>query len=434
MCAALVRFAELSWRLMLATLFFLAPTALTSCTARLPSAPGAPPIVLPLPHVAEDVWKSRGHVVHQEPYTDPPLEDRDSVLGKAWRAMYTSVSGLDGGTREVSGAFFVPRGTPPESGWPVISLAHGTTGIGHDCGPSRQPNLQGYAPMIQSLLADKYAVAVTDYEGLGTSGSHPYLEPRTAAFNTIDAVRAMHDLSPTVSTHWIAVGYSQGGQAVWAANELNSYYGNDLQLQGSVALAPAANVTGAAQLAGSGSLTEDQRARFPMLIIGLARYNPDLDENSFLHGSAEAYRGQLSRCKSTGRQGETGGQLENGQSAPNPWRAVVDRLRKANDLRPDTPQDVATLQDVLRRVALPQRPLDKPMLVITGEEDAVVLPDWVQSAVSRSCALGGLIDFLQIPNAGHLDIVSKAGHTVDRWIAERFAGTAAPSNCPAGQK
>ena len=85
----------------------------------------------------------------------------------------------------------------------------------------------------------------------------------------------------------MAVGFSQGGQAVWAANELNSYYGNDLQLQGSVALAPAVNLTGVADLVWSGSLTEDQRARFPLGIVGFARYNPDLDEDSFLHGSAE---------------------------------------------------------------------------------------------------------------------------------------------------
>ena len=68
-----------------------------------------------------------------------------------------------------------------------------------------------------------------------------------------------HQLCPRAG--WL-LGYSQGGQAVWAANELNSYYGTDLQLQGSVALAPAANVTGAADLAWSGSLTEDQRATF----------------------------------------------------------------------------------------------------------------------------------------------------------------------------
>jgi len=105
--AALVRFAGLSCRLALVTLLFLSLCALTTCTARLPSAPAAAPIVLPLPDVAADVWKSRGHVVHYEPY-DPPLEDRDVVLGEAWRAVYSSVSGVDGGIRKVSGEFFLP--------------------------------------------------------------------------------------------------------------------------------------------------------------------------------------------------------------------------------------------------------------------------------------------------------------------------------------
>jgi hypothetical protein len=431
--AAPVRFAKLSWRPALAILLFLLLpwSASTTWAARLPSAPAAAPIVVPLPDVATDVWQSRGDVVHQEPYDDPPLEDRDSVLGQAWRAVYTSVSGVDGGRREVSGAFFVPRGNPPENGWPVVSLAHGTTGIGNNCGPSRQPDLMGYAPMIQSFLADKYAVALTDYEGLGESGSHPYLEPRTAAFNTIDAVRAIRAISATVSARWMAVGYSQGGQAVWAANELNSYYGNDLELQGSVSLAPAANLTGVADLVSSGSLTDEQRARFPLGIVGFARYNPDLDADSFLHGSAEYFRKLHSHCEPP--EELTGSQSDNTPLAPIPWRTVVDRLRDANDVKPSTPQDVATLRDALRRVALPQRPLDKPMLVINGENDAQVLPDWVRTAVSRSCALGARIEYLQIPNAGHDDLVPKVADTMERWIADRFAGTPPPSNCPAGQ-
>ena len=127
---------------------------------------------------AEAISSTRSH-------TSRRLADRDSVLGEAWRAVYTSVSGVDGGGREVSGAFFVPRGTPPENGWPVISFAHGTTGIGNNCGPSRAAEFQGYGPTIESFLADKYAVAVSDYEGLGESGSHPYLEPRTAALTSL---------------------------------------------------------------------------------------------------------------------------------------------------------------------------------------------------------------------------------------------------------
>ncbi len=283
--------------------------------------------------------------------------------------------------------------------------------------------------MIESFLAEKYAVALTDYEGLGESGSHPYLEPRTEAFNTIDAVRAMREITPAVSARWVAVGYSQGGQAVWAADELNSYYGNGLQLQGSVALAPSVNSTGGADLVWSGSLTDEQRGSFPMAMIGGARYNPDLDADAFLHGSADYFRALLSRCKPRDSQESTGRQFE----IPVPWRTVVDRLRDANDVKPDSPQDIATLRDALRRVALPQRPLDKPMLVINGEDDAQVLPDWVRFAVSGSCALGGQIEHVQLPDTNHFDVTTKSAQTTQRWIADRFAGTPPPSNCPAGQ-
>ena len=98
---ALTRFVKSGWRLALATLLFLPMLALATCEPQLPSVPDAAPIVVPLPDVAADVWESRGHVVHLEPYNYPPL-DGDSVLGEAWRAVYTSVSGVDGGIREVS--------------------------------------------------------------------------------------------------------------------------------------------------------------------------------------------------------------------------------------------------------------------------------------------------------------------------------------------
>jgi hypothetical protein len=241
----------------------------------------------------------------------------------------------------------------------------------------------------------------------------------------------MRDISPAVSARWVAVGYSQGGEAVWAANELNSYYGSDLQLEGSVALAPAVNLTGIADLVSSGSLTDEQRARFPLGLTGFARYNPHLDADSFLHGSADLFRELLSRCKPPDSQALPVAGFE----APNPWRTVAARVRDANDVKPSTPQDVEALRDALRRVALPQRPLDKPMLVISGENDAQVLPDWVQSAVSRSCALNALdarIEFLQVPNTGHDDLVPKVADAVARWTADRFAGAPPPSNCPAG--
>jgi hypothetical protein len=70
------------------------------------------------------------------------------------------------------------------------------------------------------------------------------------------------------------------------------------------------------------------------------------------------------------------------------------------------------------------------MLVVNGEDDTQVLPDWIRSAVSRSCALGGRIEYLQTPNTGHPDLIPKVTHAMERWIADRFAETPAPSNCP----
>lgn len=432
MRAALVRFAEQGGRLALATLLFVPLLNLATREPPLPSAPAVAPIESSqLPDVAADIWTSRGRVVVREPFDNPAITERGAELGEAWRAVYTSVSGVDGGPREVSGAFFVPRGTPPVDGWPVISFAHGTTGIGHNCGPSQQLDLMGYWPVVESLLQNKYAVALTDYEGLGESGSHLYLEPRSAAFNTIDAVRALREISPAVSTRWVALGYSQGGQAVWAANELDPYYGNDLQLLGSVALAPAANLTGGADLVWSRSMTEDQQEVFPLLILGLARYTKDLDANAFLHGSTETHRRQLSRCQPTTGKGSGGDQAD---STPVPWQAVVDQLRASNDLRPSNVSDITVFRDALRRVALPQGPLAKPMLVITGTRDALILSNWVRSAVAGSCALGGKIQFLEKPYVDHRNILWNQGPAVNHWITSRFAGTPAPSNCPAQQR
>lgn len=412
---------------MLVLILLLPLLGVSGLEPRLPSSATAAPLQSPLPDVAAAAWQSRGQLIRQEPYEDPPLDDRDRVLGAAWRATYASVSGVDGGAREVSAAFFVPRGDPPDGGWPVISLAHGTTGIGIGCGPAQDPDLRGYSPVIESLLAGRYAVAFSDYEGLGESGTHPYLEPRSAAFNIVDAVRAMRALSPTVSARWVALGYSQGGQAVWAANELNPFYGEGLELLGSVALAPAANVTGVADLAWSNSMTEEQRALFPLIIVGLSRYTPGFDTDAYLHGEAEAAAPRLARC------GITADPSPSPKPAPGLWQRLIDLLRGADEMRPATHRDAVALRDALRRTALPQQPLSEPMLVVTGRRDATVLSNWVRSSVSDSCALGGQIQYVELPDADHREILWKPSRTVMRWITDRFAGNPAASDCPAAR-
>src|SRR5207244_7976793 len=39
----------------------------------------------------------------------------------------------------VSGTVTVPKGKAPKGGWPILTWAHGTTGIADSCAPSRSP-------------------------------------------------------------------------------------------------------------------------------------------------------------------------------------------------------------------------------------------------------------------------------------------------------
>ncbi|ORA37214.1 alpha/beta hydrolase family protein [Mycobacterium aquaticum] len=381
--------------------------AVAGCSTGGGDVSAAQPIRTPPPDVAAEAWSARGHVIERTPF-NPNLND--PVIGDAWRAVYTSVSGVDGRTREISGSFFIPHGDPPQGGWPVISLAHGTTGIDNACGPSTHADLMGYLGEVRSYLADGYAVAMTDYEGLGSPGSHPYLEPKSAAFNVIDAVRALHELTSTVSRRWVAVGTSQGGQATWAADELNAFYGDGVDLIGSVAMSPAANVTGLADLAWSGQLTNDQEMYFPLLIEGVQRYNAELDLSRYVHGRIAAGMGVLAQCRSP----------------------VGDLLSKAyaeEELKPDRRRDVDALRRALQRIALPQQPVTVPMLVVSGDNDQTVRPQWVSAAVQQTCGLGGRIEHVQIPGAGHAELPPDADKKVRQWIADRFGDVAAPSNC-----
>ncbi|WP_278313232.1 alpha/beta hydrolase family protein [Lolliginicoccus levis] len=113
----------------------------------------------------------------------------------------------------VSGAVYLPAGTPPPGGWPVIAWAHGTVGLADDCAPSINARSERDLEYLEAWLAEGYAIVASDYPGLGGPGVHPYLNGRIAANGVIDAVRAARAAEPALSPSWVAVGQSQGGHA-----------------------------------------------------------------------------------------------------------------------------------------------------------------------------------------------------------------------------
>ncbi|MDT5235100.1 MAG: hypothetical protein QOF47_1087 [Mycobacterium sp.] len=371
------------------------------------AAPALAPIVPSMPAIAAPVWGQRGEIVSEESLSDLPSPLGDAV-GEARRATYRSVSGISAAGTEVSGAFFVPKGSPPEGGWPVVSLAHSTTGMNTECGPSSQPDLFGFAPAVASLLSGGMAVAMTDYEGLGGPGLHPFLEPRTEGFNVIDAVRALRSLFPEVSARWLALGSSQGGQAAWAANEVNRSYGGGLKLLGSVALAPGANLTELAELAYNEQLSAKQLMVMPLIVMAVQRSFPDVPIDHLLHGDTLTARDVLIGC----------GPLSD------EMRATV---LTAADVKPASRADADALAHGLQKLALPREPVSAPLLVVSGSKDDLIFPSWVKTAVARSCRMGGQIEYLEQDGAGHADAGSDP--RVMQWIADRLAGKAAPTSC-----
>ncbi|MBD0323785.1 MAG: hypothetical protein ICV72_10420, partial [Aldersonia sp.] len=101
-----------------------------------------------------------------------------------------------------SGAVYVPDGMPPQGGWPVVSWAHGTVGMGDQCAPSNYKSTERDSAYLAHWMQQGYAVVATDYVGLGNPGVHPYLDGPAAARSVVDMVRAARTQVPQLSSEW----------------------------------------------------------------------------------------------------------------------------------------------------------------------------------------------------------------------------------------
>ena len=142
---------------------------------------------------------------------------------------YRSVS-VAGKSIEVTGVAFVPNRPAPPTGWPVLSFAHGTSGLADQCAPS------GHISQVETILAATFnalgiAVVQSDYEGLGTEGRHPYLVGVSEGRGVIDAVRALRNVpGQNIGNRYVVWGHSQGGHAALFAGQIAATWAPELKL------------------------------------------------------------------------------------------------------------------------------------------------------------------------------------------------------------
>lgn len=130
---------------------------------------------------------------------------------RVYRVTYGSTDAL-GEPVETKATLYVPTAAREDGTVRLLAYAHGTSGVGADCGIGLKMGTGGrYDDWLGPWLDSGYAVVVPEYAGLGTTGGHAYSDGETAAVNTLDAVRAARQVYPQVSGVALAPGVVVGG-------------------------------------------------------------------------------------------------------------------------------------------------------------------------------------------------------------------------------
>lgn len=324
------------------------------------------------------------------------------------RVLYHSRS-LAGDDIAVSGIVAVPNAPAPAGGRPVLSWAHGTTGIADECAPSKDPRGAGIA-LIAPFIDRGMVFAATDYEGLGTPGRHPYLAGESAGRGVLDIVRAARALDATVAaSHRVVVwGHSQGGHAALFANQIAAKYAPDLEVVGTVAGAPPSHLS----LISAALRDSPFRFYLAMVVAGWAAAYPTADPADLL--TAEGLR-RLER-------------VDDGCGADlaSSWSDVpYDALVKADPAKVEPWSKL--LMDNDPGFALGE----SSILIIHGEQDEQIPLISSQLLLARMCDLGQVVERRTYPGS-HAGVIGPSLPDMLRWIDARLAGGPTTSSCTPG--
>ncbi len=355
-------------------------------------------------HPREGSWITNppGSVAHADPLELP-------VPGaKAWRVLYRS-SGAKGEQIEVSGVVVAPDRPPPPGGWPIVAWAHPTTGIATKCAPSRGHHFEKTVPNLAELVRRGYAVAATDYEGLGTDGVHPYLVGSSAAQTILDSVRAARSLAGAGSK-FVVWGHSQGGHAALWTGEMAASYAPDLTLLGVAAAAPATEL---AHLFEDDLDTKGGKAFTALALLSWSKVY-DLDLSTVVEPKALP-----------------GVRLIGDGCMTNALGLLVDglglELLPHKFLRAD-PTRVSPWREIIARNTPSSVGDGVPVLVAQGTKDTIVLPAVTRDFVRRLCEQDTSAHLIEM-ETDHLGIATLSADRITDWIDARFTQAEPQRGC-----
>ena len=329
-----------------------------------------------------------------------------------WNVLYKSTN-ANQQPIAVSGTVLVPTSAWTGSGpRPVVAYGTGTQGWGDQCAPSVEMAAGDYDEdfIVQNLLDQGWAVAVTDYPGLGTPGNELYAVNMAEGYAVLDSLKAALNLAPAQLSPGAPAaieGYSQGGGAAAFAAQEAPAYAKSLNLLG-VAMggtpanlqAVANNINGSAFFAFLGGAAIGFDAAYPQLHFG----------QYLTSAGKQAFKALSTMCQEQGLATYAG-------------KTIQDYTKGGID-----PLTLPPVEQVLNANNAGAVAPVVPVLQYHGLADEVIPYSLEVSLHDAWCSLGGTSDL--VPFAGdHVSTQIEAQVTVVQWISDRFSGAAPPNSC-----
>jgi pimeloyl-ACP methyl ester carboxylesterase len=317
----------------------------------------------------------------------------------------------------VTGAILFPESAADTGGREVVAWAHPTVGVVPQCAPTLVPDFASTIEGLDALVAKRYVIAATDYTGLGTgTPPHPYLVGVSEARAVIDSVRAARQLTRAHAGDRFAVwGHSQGGHATLFTGALAGAYAPELSLVGVAAAAP---VTDIAKMYRSTRDDLGGRALISMIILSWSRTFGPSSGISIHELVDEKENGRFNTLAKDCLQtvADSDKFLQDGMALSAPF-LKVDPLAYAplsSRMEENTPGQLAP---------------GVPAFIAQGTDDIIVPPSITRGHVAALCQGGTSVRFDFVAGADHFTIPGKSAATAAQWIADRFEGLPAPSDC-----
>ncbi|MEU7169710.1 lipase family protein [Streptomyces morookaense] len=366
------------------------------------------PAALPARADAAGTGGAPGDIVTSAPTSFHPLPGQPTNT-RAWHITYRSTT-AKGTPDVVSGTVIVPQDgrTGPR---PLVTYAVGTVGMADSCAPSAgfPYGTTAEANLIQQLTWRGWAVAVTDYEGLGTPGDHTYTVGRSEGHAVLDAARAALRLPGAglgPDTPVGIMGYSQGGQASSWAAELHDSYAPELNVKGTATGGVPADLLKTADFnngnIGAGLIL--------MAAVGQNAAYPELHLERYLNDRGRFYVDYLkNHCVVI--------------------NTAAGLFKRISDVTVENPLYEPDWQRVLRSSNLGTHAPDRPVYLYHGTIDELIPYAVGKQLRADWCAEGATVRWTSLPLTGHVTGAITGSVPAADWLAARFAGAPAEGNC-----